>query len=120
MLGISIYPDKTSLEENKAYIDKCSQLGYNQLFTCLLSVSKPKSEIKMEYREIITYAQQKGFEVTLDVSPRVFNQLKIDYSDLRFFKELNADAIRLDESYNGKVEAQMTYNVQGLKIEINM
>ncbi len=120
MLGISIYPDKTNYKDNKAYIDLCAKYGYNQLFTCLLSVDKPKEEIKAEYLQMITYAKKRGFEVTLDVSPRVFDQLNISYSDLSFFKELNADAIRLDESYNGKTEAQMTYNPQNLKIEINM
>lgn len=35
------------------------------------------------------------------------------------FKELGADGIRLDECFDSHKEAMMTYNPQGLTIEIN-
>lgn len=119
-LGVSIYPDKTSVAEIKTYLEKTSKLGFNRIFTCLLSVSKPKEEITADFQSIHEYAHELGFEIILDVSPRVFNELGISYSDLTFFKELKADGIRLDLGYSGSEESLMTFNPHDLKVEINM
>ncbi len=120
MLGFSVYPEHSDTTKIIEYIDLCHSLGYEMMFTCLLSVNKPKDEIVEEFSSIIKHAVDKNIEVTVDVSPRVFDQLDISYSDLSFFKEIGASAIRLDESYNGKQEADMTYNPQDLKIVVNM
>ncbi|MBM6860437.1 DUF871 domain-containing protein, partial [Clostridium saudiense] len=42
------------------------------------------------------------------------------YKDLSFFKEIGADGLRLDMGFTGSEEALMTFNPEGLKIEINM
>ena len=47
-LGISIYPEKSTLEDIKKYLKKTSELGFSRIFSCLLSVSKPAEEIKKE------------------------------------------------------------------------
>lgn len=119
-LGISIYPEKSSLDEIKSYLKKTSDLGFSRIFSCLLSVNKPAEEIKREFTEINEYAHTLGFEVIVDVSPRVFGELNISYKDLSFFKEIGADGIRLDAGFSGLEESIMTYNPQGLIIEINM
>lgn len=119
-LGISIYPDKSSVEDMKNYIEKASQYGFNRIFSCLLSVDKPKETIKEEFLEINEFAKSKGFEVIVDVSPRVFDKLGISYKDLSFFHDIKADGIRLDAGYSGNEESLMTFNPYDLKIEINM
>lgn len=119
-LGISIYPDKSSLEDMKSYIEKSAKYGFSRIFSCLLSVNKPKDVIVEEFLEVNTFAKDMGFEVIVDVSPRVFGELDITYQDLSFFKEINADGIRLDVGYTGNEESLMTFNPQDLKIEINM
>lgn len=119
-LGISIYPEKSDKQTILNYIDKASEYNFSRIFSCLLSVNKPKEEIKQEFKEINEYAKQKGFEIIVDVSPRVFNDLGISYKDLSFFKEIGADGLRLDMGFTGSEEALMTYNPQDLKIEINM
>ena len=119
-LGISIYPDKSSVEDMKNYIEKASQYGFNRIFSCLLSVDKPKEVIKEEFVEINEFAKSKGFEVIVDVSPRVFDKLGISYKDLSFFHDIKADGIRLDAGYSGNEESLMTFNPYDLKIEINM
>ena len=50
----------------------------------------------------------------------MFNDLGISYKDLSFFKEIGADGLRLDMGFTGSEEALMTFNPEGLKIEINM
>lgn len=119
-LGISIYPDKSSIDDMKHYIKKAADAGFSRIFSCLLSVEKPKEEIKAEFIDINNYAHEHGFEVIVDVSPRVFNDLGISYSDLSFFKEIGADGFRLDVGYGGSEEAMMTFNPYDLKVEINM
>lgn len=118
-LGISVYPEHASLERNKEYISQAAKYGFKRIFSCLLSVDKPKEEIIADFREMIDHAHANGMEVILDVAPYVFDRLGISYDDLSFFEELHADGIRLDEGFNGMREAQMTYNPQNLKIEIN-
>lgn len=119
-LGISIYPEKSTKEEVIRYIDKASKIGAKRIFSCLLSVTKNKEEIKKEFTEINEYAHEKGMEVILDVAPNIFNELGISYKDLSFFKDIKADGIRLDLGFSGSEEALMTYNPYDLKIEINM
>lgn len=119
-LGLSIYPEKTTNEEIFEYLDLASQYGFSRIFSCLLSVDDTKENIKNKFKEINEYAKSKGYEIILDVSPRVFSELGISYKDLTFFKEVGADGLRLDAGFSGSEESLMTFNEQGLKIEINM
>ena len=119
-LGISIYPEKSTVEKDKEYIEKAHKYGFSKIFTCLLSVDKPIDIIKKEFIEIIDFADRLEMEVILDISPAVFNKLNISYNDLSFFKELGAAGIRLDLGFDGLKEAQLTYDKTDLKIELNM
>ncbi len=119
-LGISIYPEKSDKKTILQYIDKAASAGFSRIFSCLLSVQKSKEEIKQDFTEINTYAKNKGFEIIVDVSPRVFNELGISYQDLSFFHEIGADGLRLDMGFTGSEEAIMTFNPYGLIIEVNM
>lgn len=119
-LGISIYEEKTTEEEIYRYIDKAGEAGFSRIFSCLLSVQDSKENIVTKFKRINDYAHKKGFEVILDVSPRIFENLEISYKDLTFFKEIGADGLRLDMGFSGLEESIMTFNPQELKIEINM
>lgn len=119
-LGISIYPEKATFEENIAYLNLAHKYGFSRVFTCLLSVDGDKDKIVNQFRDIISEANKLGMEVIADVSPSVFGDLGISYNDLAFFKNLNATGIRLDMGFSGVEESIMTFNPYGLKIEINM
>lgn len=119
-LGISIYPEHTSYEDNINYMNLAHKYGFKRIFTCLLSVKKSKEEIIKEFKDIIEHGNSLGMETILDVSPRVFDELNISYKDLSFFNETGAAGIRLDMSYSGNEEALMTFNPYDLKIEVNM
>ena len=119
-LGISIYPEKDSVENIVEYIKKAGSSGFSRIFSCLLSVNKSKEEIIHDFREINLYAKSLGFEIIVDVSPAVFSKLDISYKDLGFFKEIGADGLRLDIGFTGLEESLMTFNEYDLKIEINM
>ncbi len=119
-LGISIYEEKSSKEDIIKYIDLAHKYGFKRIFSCLLSVTDTKENIINKFKEINSYAKEKGFEIIVDVSPRVFDELQIGYKDLSFFKEIGADGLRLDIGYTGSEESIMTFNPQNLLIEINM
>ena len=118
-LGISLYPEHSTLDKEKAYVTLAAKYGFKRIFTCLLSVDKEREEILAEFRELIDHAHSYGMEVILDVAPFVFEKLHVSYDDLSFFAEMHADGIRLDEGFDSLKEALMTYNPQNLKIEIN-
>lgn len=119
-LGISIYPEKSTKEELFDYIDTAADHGFSRVFSCLLSAEDSKENIVKLYSEINHYARKKGFTIIVDVSPRIFEKLKISYDDLTFFKDLGADGLRLDMGFSGHEESLMTFNEQGLSIEVNM
>ncbi len=119
-LGISIYPDKSSVADMKNYLEKASQAGFSRIFSNLLSAEDGKEQIKKDFLEINRFAKDLGYEIIVDVNPRVFKDLDIDYKDLSFFKEIEADGIRLDQGFTGMEEAMMTFNPEDLKVEINM
>ncbi|WOO89774.1 MupG family TIM beta-alpha barrel fold protein [Mollicutes bacterium LVI A0078] len=120
MLGISIYPDKASQQEIFDYIELASKYGFGRIFTCLLSVDGDRDQIVKEFEQIISFANAREMEVYLDVAPHVFDELGIKHGDLQFFSKLGASGIRLDQSFNGSVEASMSYNPYDLNVEINM
>lgn len=119
-LGISVYPNHSSVAEIKAYMTLAAKYNFKRVFTCLLSVEEGKEKIVEEFTETINFAKSLGMEVIADVSPKVFGELEISYNDLSFFKEIGADGIRLDMGFTGSEESIMTFNPQDLAIELNI
>jgi len=119
-LGISIYPEKSTFEQDKAYLDLAHKYGFKRVFTSLLQIEGDKEEVLRNFENIVSYANKLGMEVMVDIMPHLFEQLGISYGDLSFFHEMGAYGIRLDVGYTGSEEARMTRNPYGLKIEINM
>lgn len=119
-LGLSIYPEKATKEEIFGYLEKGKQYGFTRIFSCLLSVTKSKEDIKKDFQEIHGYARELGYEIIVDVAPRIFEALEISYKDLQFFHDIKAHGIRLDMGFTGLEESLMTFNPYGLKIEVNM
>jgi len=119
-LGISIYPEKSSYEENIAYLDLAAKYGFKRVFTSLLQINGDQDEVIRDFKKVVDHANSLNMEVMIDIMPSLFPQLGISYDDLSFFHELGAYGIRLDVGYTGSEEARMTRNPYGLKIEINM
>lgn len=120
-LGISIYPEKSDLNELKKYIKDAYDVGCRRIFSSLLSVDQDHiNEFINRFKEINMYAKELGYEIILDINPKVFKSLNISYDDLGFFKDLAADGIRLDQGFTGLEESLMTFNPYDLKVEINM
>lgn len=119
-LGISIYPMHNSANEIKEYIDLAAKYNFKRIFTCLLSVEGKKEQTLKEFKEIIEYANKYDMDVIADINPGVFKELEISYRDLSDLKKLGIYGIRLDQGFSGLEESIMTFNKEGLKIELNM
>ncbi len=120
-LGISIYIEKASVEENMNYIKLASKYGFDRIFSCLLSIDpSKKDQLVKDFKEVNKFAKECNMEVILDVSPKTFDDLGISIRDLSFFKEVGADGFRLDMGFTGFEESMMTFNEHGLLVELNM
>lgn len=119
-LGISLYPDHSNPQEDRAYLEMAHKYGFTRIFMSMLEVTEETEQIKQKFQQLIEYASSLGFETILDVAPSIFEQLNISYDDMSFFHELGADGIRLDLGFDGRKEALLTYNPYQLAIELNM
>lgn len=119
-LGLSIYPDHTNFEDNTKYLELGHKYGFTRIFMSMLEVQGSPEETPAKYKKIIDYGNKLGYQTFLDVSPQLFKKLEIDYSDLKFFADIGAAGIRLDEAFDGATEAMLSYNPYGLIIELNM
>jgi hypothetical protein len=120
-LGISVYPSQSSMEEIIQYIHLAGKYGFKRIFTCLISeVGKSTDEIIREFKIMLKAAKQENMKVIADLEPRIFEYLKVSIEDLKVFKEMGLDGIRLDMGFSGMEESIMTFNEYGLKIELNM
>lgn len=117
-LGISIYPDKSVLEEDINYINMANKHGFKRIFLNLLTVQDEDSLNK--FKGVVKLARELDMEVVADVAPAVFTDLKIDYKDLKVFYDLGLTGIRLDLGFSGNEESIMSFNPYGLKIELNI
>ncbi|AVK63619.1 DUF871 domain-containing protein [Lactobacillus sp. CBA3606] len=119
-LGVSVYPERSTFEKDAAYLDLAAKYGYQRVFTSLLEIKGNQDEVVANFKKVITYANQLGLQVMVDVNPGLFKQLGVSYDDLSFFHKLGAWGVRLDLGFTGQEEARMTHNEYGIKIEVNM
>lgn len=118
-LGISVYPEHSTKEQDYEYLEMAAKYGFSRLFTCLLSVKKPKEEVIAETTNLIAKAHSLGFEVALDTDPSSFAYLEVPPTDLTVFHEMGVDILRLDGSFGELLDRFVVNNRFGIKIEFN-
>lgn len=117
-LGVSIYPQKSNLEDNKNYLKSASKYGFSRVFLNFLTVEN-KEDLD-NFKSIVSYANKLNMEVIADVAPVVFKDLGINYNDLKVFHDIGLAGIRLDMGFSGNEESIMSFNPYDLKIELNI
>ncbi len=120
MLGISVYPNKSNVDECIDYIDKAADLGYQRLFTSILELTEDTDTTLEKFKKIMWHAKERKMWVSVDINPGLFPVFHITYDDLSFFRDLGADIVRLDTNFDGMPESIMTYDKSGLFIEVNI
>lgn len=124
-LGISLYLEFASQEDNFAYLRRAAEHGFDVLFLALLGAKGTYEEVVERYLPYTRLAHELGFEIFCDVNPMVLKRLGVGISmfqggiDLTFFKELGIDAMRLDLGMSDLEEAALAKNADGIKICIN-
>lgn len=119
-LGISVYPDKTPMEEVYAYMEKAAKLGYSRIFTCFLSIPDEERESYLvEFKNFMKKAHELGFEVAADTNPEVFKLIGATPGNLKPFADLGLDIIRMDGNFGTQGDIQLTRNPYNIKIEFN-
>lgn len=124
-LGVSLYPEFASQEDNFAYLRRAAAHGFDVLFLALLGADGTYEEVVERYLPYTRLAHELGFEIFCDVNPMVLKRLGVGISmfqggiDLTFFKELGIDAMRLDLGMSDLEEAALAKNADGVKICIN-
>lgn len=118
-LGISIYPKHTEIDEIEAYVKLASKYGFNKCFMCMLSLDNVELELS-KIKQAINILKANNFHILVDLSPAVFKKLGIESDNLKFFKELGIDAIRLDDPFDGRTESLLTYDQSGVEINLNI
>ena len=124
-LGISLYPEFASQEDNFAYLRRAAEHGFDVLFLALLGAKGTYEEVVERHLPYTRLAHELGFEIFCDVNPMVLKRLGVGISmfqggiDLTFFKELGIDAMRLDLGMSDLEEAALAKNADGIKICIN-
>lgn len=118
-LGISIYPQHSTLEEMQRYIQLAHDNGFDRIFTCLMSLKNEQEKQKLQ--KINLFAKDLGFDISADIAPSVFHELGLTYKDIAYLKEeYHLAALRLDLGFSGQEEAFMSLNACNLKVELNI
>ena len=118
-LGISIYPQHSSLEEMQRYIQLAHDNGFDRIFTCLMSLKNEQEQQKLQ--SINLFAKELGFDISADIAPSVFQDLGLTYKDIAYLKEnYHLAALRLDLGFSGQEEAFMSLNECDVKVELNI
>ncbi|MCD7950262.1 MAG: MupG family TIM beta-alpha barrel fold protein [Erysipelotrichaceae bacterium] len=120
-LGISVYPDKSDINEVYAYMEKAASLGFTRIFTCFLSVPDDEREtyLKTTFKDFMKKAHELGFEVAADTNPEVFKLIGASPDNLKPFADLGLDIIRLDGNFGTQGDIAVTRNPYNIKIEFN-
>ncbi|NQZ65840.1 MAG: DUF871 domain-containing protein [Mycoplasmatales bacterium] len=117
-LGISIYPEIAGKEETLKYIKMAFDNGFRRIFANLLDFHDTKEGRKKlnDLKSCLRFSNDLGMEVIVDVSPHAYKMLNIQPTEYNFFYDLGATGIRLDEDFNGDVEAELS---QSIIVELN-
>lgn len=113
-LGVSIYPEQSTFEQDQQYLKLAQQYGYSRIFTSLLQLKgEGGADILAQFKKTVAYGNELGFKTVVDVNPELFAELGLEYTDLHVLRDLGVWGMRLDEGFTGREEAQMTHNPYG-------
>lgn len=118
-LGVSVYPDISSIERIEEYLKLASKYGFTRVFSSMFSVKDTKENIITYFKKFIEIAHKYGMKVSLDVNPDFMEKLGVKPNDLSLFHEIGCDILRMDLSYGWEYDKQLIENPYGILIELN-
>ncbi len=118
-LGVSVYPDLSSIEQIKDYLKLAAKYGFTRVFSSMFSVEGTKEEILAYFKDLIEACHEVNMKVALDVNEECFNKMGAKYNDLSVFADIHVDILRVDTSFGASRDVEMMHNPYGIIIECN-
>lgn len=121
-LGISVYPQFTSLDDIKAQLKRAAALGYTRLFTSLQldNLGFKNSRLDLDdYRKLTHYAHSLNYIIHADINREIFKEIGATMDDLSLLKDFGIDVLRLDYGFSEEEIIQLSLNTNGVMIEDN-
>lgn len=118
-LGISLYPEQETLEEMRAYMELASKYGFSKIFTSMFSVTGEVEEVKELFKALCSLAHTYHMEVCIDANSMMFETYGASASDLRVFKEIGVDEIRMDMCFGDERDQMLVDNSEGINIQFS-
>lgn len=118
-MGISVYPEHSTEENDYDYMKLAAKYGFTRIFTCLLSVNESKETMIKKFTKFMKQAHELGFIVAVDTNPEVFSRLGATPYNLKPFADMKVDIIRLDGHFGEVEDIAITHNQFGIQIEFN-
>lgn len=115
-LGVSVFLGMSQSEQqNREYLDLAAAIGYTRLFTSLHIPEGNTNEIRQQVAKLLDYANNRGFTVTADISPRTQDGLGIETEKLF---SMGVHVVRLDYGY-GHAQIRQLLEETDLLVEVN-
>lgn len=118
-LGLSLYPEQETMEEMTEYIECASKYGFTRIFTSMFSVPGEVEAVKKLFTELCTLAHAHHMEVCVDANSQMFEKYGASPSDLRVFKEIGVDEIRMDMCFGDERDQILVDNKEQIKIQFS-
>lgn len=118
-LGLSLYPEKESMEDIVKYLQTGAKYGFDLVFVSLFSVPGEVEEVKKIFRDFGEKAHELGYQVSGDCNFAFFDRVGATPENLTPFKEMNVDILRMDMPFMDERDAILINNNDGILVELS-
>lgn len=117
-LGISVYPEQETIDEIEQYLTLASKYGFSKVFTSMFSVPGTKEEVFNYFKNFTEIAHKHNMIVSGDCNTQFFKKMGATEKNLKIFKEMGIDVVRMDMSYMDQRDVDLINNEYGIGIEM--
>lgn len=117
--GVSLYPEQEKLEDIENYLNMASHYGFTKVFTSLFSVEGSREEVIDYFKKLTALAHRRNMKVCGDCNTAFMKKMGADEKNLKVFKEMGIDSIRMDVPYGDERDVALINNAEGIDIEMS-
>lgn len=108
-----------SLETIYKHLEDAASCGVEVVFTSLQLPEADKETVLNEFPKVAEYAHKLGLKIDTDLSKKTADYYGIDYKNIKEIKKMGVDIARLDYGFKLEETAALTFNEEGIMIEMN-
>lgn len=117
-LGLSLYPEKENMADIERYLATGAKYGFDLVFVSLFSVPGTVEEVTRIFHDFGEVAHKHGYKVSGDCNFEFFHRVGATPENLKAFKDMNVDILRMDMPFNDERDATLINNNEGIDIEM--